>query len=361
MRILLATGLFPPEIGGPATYSKLLADEFPKRGISVDVLSFREVRKYPKVVRHIIFLGKCLVRGRSVDIIYAQDPVSVGFPSLMASKMLRKPFVVRIAGDYAWEQAVQRHGVTDSIDDFQNKKYGTSTEFLRKIQRFVARHAHKVITPSHYFQTLVSGWLEEQSQVVTIYNGIDLSEVAGIGGAPYVPGTLVSAGRLVTWKGFEALVELMKQLPEWKLTIVGEGPEEVQLKRKVRELHLEERVSFTGKLSRLELLRCIAHSEIFILNTSFESFSFQVVEAMAVGTPVITTNIGNLEEIVTHGKEGLLVSPNNIEALRSALESISSDVSMRKRIVDAAKRKAQTFSMERTLDATAKLLSEVRR
>src|SRR3989344_4474464 len=134
MKIVIATPLYPPDIGGPATYSKLLFDELPKRGVDVTVLSFGEVRALPKIIRHFFYFLKLLKRGRGVDIIFAQDTVSVGFPSLWASKILGKRFFVRVPGDYAWEQATQRYGVTDSVDEFQNKRYGWRVEFLRKIQ-----------------------------------------------------------------------------------------------------------------------------------------------------------------------------------------------------------------------------------
>ena len=69
--------------------------------------------------------------------------------------------MIRIAGDYAWEQAAQRFGVTDGIEEFQDKKYGLRVELLRWIQSFVAKNADKVITPSFYFKKVVSGWVGE--------------------------------------------------------------------------------------------------------------------------------------------------------------------------------------------------------
>ncbi|MDQ5893447.1 MAG: hypothetical protein QG640_459, partial [Patescibacteria group bacterium] len=135
MKILISTGIYPPDIGGPATYSKLLFDELPKYGHEVSILSFGEVRHLPKVVRHLSYLFKLLNRAKSVDLIFAQDTVSVGLPALIASRILKKKFFVRVPGDYAWEQSVQRFGVKESIDDFQNKKYGLKVEFLRKLQK----------------------------------------------------------------------------------------------------------------------------------------------------------------------------------------------------------------------------------
>ncbi|HYC34721.1 MAG TPA: hypothetical protein VEC13_03230, partial [Candidatus Paceibacterota bacterium] len=147
-RVLIATGIYPPDIGGPATYSKLLFDELPKKGFSVRVLSFGEVRRFPKVVRHFLYFFKLFLKAFKSDFIFAQDAVSVGFPSLLVSKILNKKFLIRVPGDHAWEQGTQRFGITDSIDDFQNKKYNQKVEFLRKIQKFVVSHADVVIIPS---------------------------------------------------------------------------------------------------------------------------------------------------------------------------------------------------------------------
>ena len=62
---------------------------------------------------------------------YALDPVSVGLPASLAALVLGKKFILRVAGDYAWEQGRQRFGVTDELDEFQLKKYGWRVERLR--------------------------------------------------------------------------------------------------------------------------------------------------------------------------------------------------------------------------------------
>jgi glycosyltransferase involved in cell wall biosynthesis len=111
MRILVATGIYPPQIGGPATYSKLLYDELPKRGFQVDIVNFGDFISKPKIIRHILFFIELLKKGQGVDVVYAQDPVSVGLPALIASQILQKKFVLKIVGDYAWEQGVQRFRV----------------------------------------------------------------------------------------------------------------------------------------------------------------------------------------------------------------------------------------------------------
>lgn len=355
MKILIATGIYPPDIGGPATYSKLLFDELPKRNIEVEVLSFGEVRGLPKVLRHFVYFLKLLSRGRKVDLIFAQDTVSVGLPALYASRVLRAKFFVRVPGDYAWEQSVQRFGVKENIDDFQNRTYDKKTEFLKKIQRKVVNGADKVITPSQYFKKLVSGWMDNKDKVYCIYNGIDLN-MNDRTTVNFIPKSIISAGRLVSWKGFAQLIQMMKYLPEWKLTIAGDGPMRRELEEIIQIDNLGSRVKLIGQIPHADLMKEIKKSEVFVLNTHFESFSFQVVEAMALGTPVVTTNIGNLSEIVDHEKSGILVSPDDLDAIKNACMKISSDKNFREKIVGEAKEKSKQFSIGNTLDELIKLL-----
>jgi glycosyltransferase involved in cell wall biosynthesis len=374
-RLLIATGIYPPDIGGPATYTVLLEKELPKRGFKVSVLPFGVVRHLPRVVRHFVYFLKCVRMLKTNDFIYAQDPVSVGLPAMLAAKLRGKKFFIRVAGDYAWEQSAQRFGVKDSIDEFQRNKYGWRTELLRKIQKWVVGKADLVITPSKYFQKLVGGWVKKPERVKVIYNGIALEHNPNNTNeypnatnrsdnsdrssqhSDYGSKTILSAGRLVPWKGLDVLIEIMKDLPDWRLIIVGDGPEREKLESRIMNYELGKRVKLLGQIPRDELLQHLAGADVFVLNTSFESFSFQVVEAMNIGTPVITTRIGNLEEIITDAKEGVLVEPNNKEQILGAIKRINSDNNFKKMIVQNARKKAEQFSIDRTVDNLVNLLN----
>lgn len=359
MRILIATGIYPPEIGGPATYAALLAQELPKRGIEVDVLPFRTVRKYPRWIRHGVYFLKILFSLRSVDIIFTQDPISTGFAVMLAGMLSGKKTVLRIAGDQAWEQAQQQFGVTDSIDDFQNKSYGFKVGLFRFLQRWTTAHADVVITPSEYFNKLVSGWVPGK-QVITVYNGIDLS-----GPVKEQPKskkrTILSAGRLVPWKGFDTLVEALNELPEWELLIAGDGPDRERLQSLIAGYGLQDRVRLLGVIPNAGLLDMKAQANIFALLSSFESFSFQIVEAMHAGAPVIAADIGNISEIIENGKEGLLVPPNDPLAFIEAVKKISGDEALRSRLITHAKIKAAQFSIEKTVDRLVEVFNGLKR
>lgn len=352
MKILLATGMYPPDIGGPATYAKLLADELPKQGITVDVQNFGSVRRLPKLVRHVVFAAKIIWHARSSDVVFAQDTVSAGLPALVAALVLGKPFLLRVPGDHAWEQASQRYGVTDPIYDFQHKKYCLRVELIRRIQKFVVSQADSVMAPSEYFAGIVRGWVTDGQKVKAVYNGIDVAAIEAIGtGVTFKPKKIITAGRLVPWKGFDALIKMMKELPGYRLEIAGDGPERKKLEALIASEGVGSQVEMLGQLDRQALLRRIAESECFVLNSGFESFSYQAVEVMAVGTSLIVSDAGSLGEITGGGVSGRLVAPDDRAGIVKAVKELSSDPLLRARLSAAGKVQAAKFSIEATLAA----------
>ena len=247
MKILIATGIFPPQIGGPATYSKLLKELLPPRGFFVEVVNFGDVLMYPKGIRHLIYFFKILIKGIRADIVYAQDPVSVGLPALIASKFLWKKFYLKVVGDYAWEQFQIENPTSQSVrlEEFQTKKLDWKTEARKKVERYVAQRATKIVVPSAYLRKIVLLWGAREDNVKIIYNGFDVPFIAEnketlrkkLRMHNYA---IISVGRLVPWKGFSALIEMMpeviKEIPRAHLFIVGEGPEKVSLEKKTKEL-----------------------------------------------------------------------------------------------------------------------------
>ncbi len=352
MKILIAT----PNEGGPFTYTKLLEKELSQQGVSVKVCSFGEVLHLPKVVRHLVFFFKLVFSARGAQVLYAQDPASTGLPTLCAARLMGKTFLLRVAGDYAWEQGQQFFGITDTIDAFQKKYYSGRVGILRRIQRFVAEHADYVITPSNYFSSIVEQW--GIIHPIVIYNGIELGVLPQMPSVTIPPKTIVSVGRLVPWKGFDALIDLMQELPEWHLCIVGEGEMHEELVKRAKRLGVLNRVSFFGKRSREEIYAIFQEAEVFVLNTAFESFSFLAVEAMDAGIPLVAGRAGSIPELVREGVDGLLVEPNNVLEIKHAIEKIAADTGMRESLITNARKRAKEFTIERTARAVMHLLEK---
>ncbi len=110
MRLLVATGIFPPQIGGPAQYAKEITKEFVKQGHTVQVVTYTLEKKLPLFFRHIFFFLKVIFKLKNVDAIVALDTFSVGMPAVFAAKLFRKKILIRTGGDFLWESYVERTG-----------------------------------------------------------------------------------------------------------------------------------------------------------------------------------------------------------------------------------------------------------
>lgn len=357
MRILIATGLYPPESGGPATHTKLLEDALPKHGIEVVVVPFRIVRFLPPVVRHLVYAWHVFRRARHADVILAQDTVSVGLPAALVSFLTRVPLIVRIPGDYAWEQGTQRFGVKDTLDEFQTKRYGWRVEFLRTLQRFTVRSAKRVVVPSAYLERIVSSW-GVGGRVLLIYNGANISEETKRSERPNNP-VIVTSARLVEWKGVSGLIDAIARESLWHLFILGEGPIRTSLEKKARESGAGKRIHFLGSISHAEALGWYKEGDVFALNSTYEGMSHVLVEAMAKGAPIVTTAIGGNPELIEHEATGLLVPPNDPRALHAAIRRMLEDKEFARACGTRAKERAKDFSSDVMIEKWSKLLREI--
>ncbi len=369
--VLIATGARFPDIGGPATYTKLLEEGLPGRGFRVLVASFGSVRRYPPLLRHVLFARALLALGRDADVIYALDPFSAGLPALLAARALKKRFVLRVAGDYAWEQGVQRFGVRDMLDEFAPRRggYHPAVLLMKRLQLLAARGAETVVVPSAYLRRIVAAWGVPERKIVVIESVIeplgdqgrkeDLRELLSFDGE-----FVLSAGRLVPWKGFAVLVKLMPEIlrsfPRLKLVIAGSGPDESKLRGLIEDLGLEENVVLAGALPRIVLFKYLKAADLFVLNTAYEGLSHQILEAMAVGTPVVATAVGGNPELIRDGKDGVLVPYGDARKLSEAIRALLADRKRAEALAASARERVRRFSKDAMLRKLAAVLASTR-
>jgi len=363
MKLLIATPLYPPEIGGPATYTMFLEKNLPSNQFEIEIVRFDSVKHLPYIIRHISFFWKVFLRAKNADIVYALDPLGVGLPAGFAAKIRGKRFFLRIAGDRAWETAQQKFGITESLDTFSSsKKYSFFIRVLKFGQKQCAKMAEKIIVPSKYLQYIVSNWDIESKKIAVVYNAFEpmdiLESKEELREKFETKGTvIISAGRLVVWKGFETIIRLMpklkKEIPDAILYIAGDGPEKEKLLRLVKDLSLQNEVILLGSIKKDELLKRIKASDVFVLNTFYEGFAHQLLEAMSVGTPVISTDVGGNPELIEDKKEGFLVPYNKEEAFLSVFcEVLKQGVS--EAVTQKAKEKLLQFTVKRAIDSFSK-------
>jgi len=328
MKLLIATGLYPPDIGGPATYTVFLEKHLPLFGIAFSVVPFGIVRKYPKVIRHCMYTLALIRSGFSTDVIYALDTVSVGVPALIASVILRKPLYLRVPGDYAWEQGQQRFGITETLDEYLvRKEKPLGVRILAWLQYRVAKRATRIIVPSDYMKGVVRAWGIDSQKVVRIYSALKVIEVpesketlrTQFGYRGFV---VVTAARLVPWKGISALIDVIANLRsesfDISLQVIGDGTSRTELEQRVQEKNIGSYIAFQGVVDRRLLGKRIKAADVFVLNTSYEGLSHQLLEVMSIGIPIITTSVGGNIELVTHKAEGNLVPFKGIEEIMGA-------------------------------------------
>jgi glycosyltransferase involved in cell wall biosynthesis len=339
MKILIAADIFPPQPGGPATYSVTIANELTKAGDDVKVVSLNPdsdlksvickifaVKNKNKFFKYLEYFFLLLKHSKDVDVIYAMGPVNAGLPSLVTAKIRRKRMATKVVGDYAWEQGVQRFGVKDTIDEFQKKKnYRLKVRFLKWVQSYVTKNSTNVIVPSVYLKGIVMNWGLVGHCVQVIYNSSSFKEFCKME-KPSEERWIVSAGRLVPWKGMDVLIDVMpdiiKKHPDIKLKIFGSGPEMDKLKAKVAEMKLQNIVELPGSIDRKDLICNLSLAELFVLNSGYEGLSHLILEAMHVGVIVLASDSGGNSELVIPGKNGDLFPLNDREAIKEKINKL---------------------------------------
>jgi len=376
-KILILTGIFPPDIGGPATQLDALIKELIKNGYQVQVLTFgqSDKTKYPYPVKRVsnywpyflksfVFLINGLFFALKSDILYSQDLYTAGLTSLIIKKILRKPLVTRFVGDSAWETASARGWINDDILTFQEKKYSWSIEWRKKIRKKILVNSDKIIVVSYFLKDLVQKIGLAKEKIKVIYNSIDfldtepssankkeLKQKLGFKGI-----TLLTIARLTPWKGVDMLIEIMPKLIEKygqiNLIIVGKGQELNKLKNLAQSLNLENSVFFLGKLDRQQTIEHLKAADLFVLNTNYEGMSHCLLEAMKVGMPIITTKAGGNPETIKDGQTGLLTDYRNKEQWLKAISSILDNPALAERLVKEAKEDLERFSWSKLIQKT---------
>lgn len=165
-------------------------------------------------------------------------------------------------------------------------------------------------------------------------------------------GTIVAMGRLVKQKGFDILLEAFRLCsdchPQWSLYILGEGDERETLEAMAETLKLQERVKFLGLVKDPSLV--LRDADMFVMSSRFEGFPLALIEAMACGLPVISTDCPTgPSEIIRNGVDGILVPAEDAHALSAAMECLLADPEKRRRLATEAVNIVDRFGAEKVM------------
>ena len=361
MNILMVTGIFPPEIGGPASYIPRLASELATRHeISVVTLGEPEKRDLAlpfKVIRVPRDGGPWLRRVRTVwciryvsktaDVILANG---LFFETAIArSKSV--PAVAKVVGDTVWERA-RNNGRTDkSLDDFQN---GPDTPWLKLMHRWQGRciaSFNSVFTPSAYLEGIARKWGVPANRLNVIPNAVSVP--ARCEHVPEVD--LVCVCRLVPWKGVMELTRLAVK-EGWSLALVGDGPLRSDVETYLNK-HPGHKVELRGIVPLAKVTNEIRRGKLFILNSSYEGLPHAVLEAQAAGVPVVATRAGGTTECIENGITGHLVNVGDDQHLKGTISNLLGNPLRRQELAEAALKYIQVnHDFDNMICRTEKLL-----
>ncbi|MCA2224089.1 glycosyltransferase family 4 protein [Nonomuraea aurantiaca] len=173
---------------------------------------------------------------------------------------------------------------------------------------------------------------------------------------------VVAAGRLVKQKGFDLLIPAFQQAarrhPDWRLRVYGGGPRKAELTALIAELGLEDRVQLMGRTDRLE--EKLAGASIYVLSSRFEGLPMVMIEAMGQGLPIAAFDCPTgPADVLTSGKDGLLVPPGDVAGLADALDRLMSDKALRLRMGAAARRTAANYHPDSVMPLWEDLFAEL--
>ena len=307
MHIVLATGIYPPDIGGPATYSAHLAEELAKRGNKVTVITYGKERGVEKLagdaqVVRVGLDGGTFLRWKrfssalkkyatDADIVYAFSSVSCGMP-LSLTRLSHPRKILRLGGDFLWERYTDRGGELGLKEWYEQGPWfqGAMNGLLRIFDHIV-------------FSTQFQEQLYEKFYRLPIHSVVENALPSGtpVVHQVHTPFRLLFLGRLVAFKNLQSLIAAVHVLPDVTLTIVGSGPCEAALRAQVSDLHLGDRVMFKDPVKGEEKELVYREHDLLVLPSKTEISPNAALEARSVGLPVLLTEQTGLSRSFVDG------------------------------------------------------------
>jgi len=325
-------------------YKSALVEELEAEDVPVTCLGYRNVLD----ARWLSALRRSVVKN-PVDILHAHNPVMAIGARIVAQSLPRRlhPRVV-VTDHNVWHgyKPVSRwvDGLTSHLDDAR-------------------------LTVSEAVRASLPAPIQRRSRVVL--QGIEVDEVraqraerpevrAELGLDPHVP-VVGTVANLRVQKAYPDLLVaargVLEQLPDVRFVAVGQGPLEVEIRTLHAQLGLGDRFLLLGH--RPDAVRVMAACDVFVLASHWEGLGVAVMEALALGLPVVATAVGGVPEVVEHGREGLLVPPRQPRKLAAALVALLTNADHRQQMGEAAARRGAELSIDTAVRRTEAMYHEL--
>jgi len=294
MKIILATPIYPPEIGGPAIYAKNLREGLEKRGHSVKIISYQGLKGYPQPLKIVLYFFRLFKNTEGCDLIYVFNLISCGLPAYFLSKILKKKFVIRIGGDFLWERAVEADRTKKPLREYYQDSKTLKEKFWIVLIRKILNQADNTVFTSYFQKEIYLKFFNiQEEKTVVILN--PFPKITQASSQPPLNYQILFAGRLIKLKNLQFLINVFSKVLEktdknLTLKIIGQGPERNNLKA-------GDKVIFHLPVSHQDLLKEIQQSYLCILPSLTEITPNFALECIKLQKPILMTQETGFFEI----------------------------------------------------------------
>lgn len=393
MKVLLVSGVYPPQIGGPSAQTEQIARGLMERDIEVQVVTYGKARlstvvdRVPvnfidgslrqglgnKIFRNAEIFGDLLriIKDFRPTIIHMQTvSFNLAIMTGIAAKLSGIPTMIKFSSDLVLDRTNLEQLVKDSNSNTGNPLQKLSPFVLGLIQRFLLSNYDCIwATTPVYKKRLINKCSVSDRKILLLPNFIDLQRfetVAASRQSEHInqksPSfniesqniVLLTVSRLIPWKGIEICLEAVSHLEDLpvSLRIVGNGePDyELSLQELAQRLGVSERVEFVGAVPPSQIAEEYRTADLFVLASYFEAFGIVLVEAMAAGVPIVATNAGGIPHVVEDGVSAKLVPSGDAVSFANAIRSLVTSEEKLHNMAIAARSRAKEFDLNIVLD-----------
>ena len=283
--------------------------------------------------------GIKLCRENKEDVINAHFVVPSGPIGIVLSKVFGIPIVMSVHGGDIYDSS---------------KKWSPHRHFLlRKVIKWLLNKSDKVIAQSNNIKSNTINYYKFNKQITIIPLGFTKPKFKEVKrkelGFSEKDILLISVGRLIKRKGYEYAIQAVSKLPyqNIKYLIIGDGPEEENLRNLAKELKVDEKVELLGFVSEEKKFQYLTISDVYILSSLHEGFGICLLEAMHCSLPIVATNNGGQTDFLVEGRNALLVPIEDSEALAEKIVELIENKAKRLEMSTTNRKGIQNFYIEK--------------
>ena len=319
MDILITVGIFPPDIGGPASFVPKISKYLINKGHNIKIICLSDKehldykdefsvirinRNLPIISRWFKTIVKIYNVSKKSDLIFVNG---LGTEATIANLFSRKKVIRKIVGDPVWERVYNKKLINESFDDFQENKHGIFISLQKIIRNWSINKSNLIITPSQHLKTFINK-IGVDNKILVINNGVTIQETNNKVFQNSIIQLLV-VSRLVTQKNIDSIIKAVKVMENEGiiLNIVGDGSEINNLKNLVENYELEEKVNFIGKIENAKLNEYLSNADIFVQASNYEGLPHSILEAINYEIPILSTEVGGCSVLLNKGERGYII------------------------------------------------------